>query len=160
MDSGLECRVCRGGEEPELPLVAPCSCSGSILCIHQECLEEWMKYSGKTKCEVCSHKYVFSKLYDPDMPKEMPFSTLLVSIMGTFFKIVAPFLFRITIVITLWFVLLPIVTSWLYRLWIHKNQMLEIPQFTQLENEIVPGIIIAGVVALSFLVLMSFVDFL
>lgn len=55
----LECRVCRGDEEPGRPLVSPCLCRGSISYCHQSCLEEWLSFSQKTTCELCHTEYAF-----------------------------------------------------------------------------------------------------
>ena len=49
------CRVCRCEGTAERPLFHPCICTGSIKYIHQECLLQWLKYSKKEFCELCSH---------------------------------------------------------------------------------------------------------
>eukprot|EP00798_Chlamydomonas_sp_ICE-L_P032261 gene32261-16827_t len=46
------CRICRTEAEEDNPLCYPCACSGSIKHVHQECLEKWLKMSGRTFCEV------------------------------------------------------------------------------------------------------------
>lgn len=39
------CRICLCEDEgiPDDPLVEPCRCSGSIKCVHFQCLERWMQ---------------------------------------------------------------------------------------------------------------------
>ena len=54
------CRVCRCEGTAERPLFHPCICTGSIKYIHQECLLQWLKYSKKEFCELCSHRFSFT----------------------------------------------------------------------------------------------------
>lgn len=54
------------------PLFFPCICTGSIKYIHQECLTQWMRYSRKEFCELCGHKFSFTPIYSPDMPRVLP----------------------------------------------------------------------------------------
>ena len=63
------CRVCRLDGSPDKPLFHPCVCTGSIRYVHQECLVQWLKYSKKEFCELCKHRYSFTPIYAPDMPK-------------------------------------------------------------------------------------------
>ncbi|KAJ9212318.1 hypothetical protein DTO166G4_6100 [Paecilomyces variotii] len=73
---GLEepdtCRICRGEGSEEEPLFYPCKCSGSIKFVHQACLMEWLSHSQKKYCELCKTPFRFTKLYDPNMPQELP----------------------------------------------------------------------------------------
>lgn len=57
---------------PDRPLFFPCICTGSIKYIHQECLTQWMRYSRKEFCELCGHKFSFTPIYSPDMPRVLP----------------------------------------------------------------------------------------
>ncbi|CRG90529.1 E3 ubiquitin-protein ligase MARCH6 [Talaromyces islandicus] len=66
------CRICRGEGSAEEPLFYPCKCSGSIKFVHQNCLMEWLSHSQKKYCELCKTPFRFTKLYDPDMPSELP----------------------------------------------------------------------------------------
>uniref|UniRef100_A0A1B0DNB3 RING-type E3 ubiquitin transferase n=1 Tax=Phlebotomus papatasi TaxID=29031 RepID=A0A1B0DNB3_PHLPP len=50
----------------------PCICSGSIKWIHQDCLMQWMRYSRKEFCELCGHRFSFTPIYSPDMPRVLP----------------------------------------------------------------------------------------
>ncbi|RAL15119.1 E3 ubiquitin-protein ligase SSM4 [Aspergillus homomorphus CBS 101889] len=66
------CRICRGEGTPEEPLFYPCKCSGSIKFVHQACLVEWLSHSQKKHCELCKTPFRFTKLYDPNMPQNLP----------------------------------------------------------------------------------------
>lgn len=78
-DAADICRVCRSAGEAAL--YHPCLCTGSIKYVHQECLLEWLKYSKKEVCELCSHKYSFQPIYRPDMPSSLPFSEIVKGIL-------------------------------------------------------------------------------
>ena len=54
------CRVCRCEGAPDRPLFHPCICTGSIKFIHQECLLQWLRYSKKEFCELCTHRFSFT----------------------------------------------------------------------------------------------------
>ncbi|XP_059612690.1 E3 ubiquitin-protein ligase MARCHF6 [Phlebotomus argentipes] len=64
------CRVCRC--EGQSDLFHPCICTGSIKWIHQDCLMQWMRYSRKEYCELCGHRFSFTPIYSPDMPRVLP----------------------------------------------------------------------------------------
>ncbi|PVD21136.1 hypothetical protein C0Q70_19302 [Pomacea canaliculata] len=66
------CRVCRCEGTSDKPLYYPCVCTGSIKYVHQDCLVQWLKYSRKEYCELCKHRYSFTPIYSPDMPKRLP----------------------------------------------------------------------------------------
>ena len=66
------CRICRGEGSEEEQLFYPCKCSGSIKYVHQSCLVEWLSHSQKKYCELCKTPFHFTKLYDPNMPHELP----------------------------------------------------------------------------------------
>lgn len=70
------CRVCRSEGVPDRPLFHPCICTGSIKWIHQECLVQWMRYSRKEYCELCGHRFSFTPIYSPDMPRRLPLRDL------------------------------------------------------------------------------------
>ncbi|KAI4461191.1 e3 ubiquitin-protein ligase march 2/3 family member [Holotrichia oblita] len=50
------CRICHGGESVA-NLITPCRCRGSIALAHLQCLEEWLKQSANSRCELCQHRY-------------------------------------------------------------------------------------------------------
>lgn len=69
------CRICRMEGTPLEPLYHPCKCRGSIKYIHQDCLMEWLKHSNQSseKCDICNTSYKFKVIYDPNMPRIIPF---------------------------------------------------------------------------------------
>ncbi|KAJ5668998.1 hypothetical protein N7462_010068 [Penicillium macrosclerotiorum] len=75
-ERGLEdidtCRICHGEATDDEPLFYPCKCSGSIKFVHQSCLVEWLAHSQKKHCELCKTPFRFTKLYDPNMPQNLP----------------------------------------------------------------------------------------
>ncbi|KAA6402255.1 MAG: hypothetical protein EZS28_002217 [Streblomastix strix] len=61
VQDGSECRICRA-TDPELTLLRPCDCKGSVGFVHLECLSEWVKSCQSTNrdwenCEICKKKY-------------------------------------------------------------------------------------------------------
>uniref|UniRef100_A0A0N4ZA32 RING-CH-type domain-containing protein n=1 Tax=Parastrongyloides trichosuri TaxID=131310 RepID=A0A0N4ZA32_PARTI len=52
------CRICHS--ETGI-LISPCVCHGSMGCMHDECLMEWIKHSGNSVCELCGKKYKAEK---------------------------------------------------------------------------------------------------
>ncbi|PTU18565.1 hypothetical protein P175DRAFT_0559384 [Aspergillus ochraceoroseus IBT 24754] len=66
------CRICRGEATEQDQLYYPCKCSGSIKFVHQPCLVQWLAHSQKKHCELCKTPFHFTKLYDPDMPENLP----------------------------------------------------------------------------------------
>lgn len=55
-----QCRICRGEATDDQPLFHPCLCAGSIKHVHQDCLEQWLKRSGKRQCELCKRPFRFT----------------------------------------------------------------------------------------------------
>lgn len=70
------CRICRCEAAPDLPLFHPCKCRGSIKYIHQDCLQDWLAHSQKSKCDICHEEYHFQDLYNEDAPKVPPVSLI------------------------------------------------------------------------------------
>eukprot|EP01041_Mallomonas_annulata_P008585 gene8585-17712_t len=161
IESDFECRVCRGGPEVGRPLYSPCLCSGSIMFCHQDCLEEWLQHSRKESCELCNAPYMFIPLYAENTPETVPIHRLALSVFRKFLFELFPFALRVLIAGFLWLLVVPISTSWLYRFWIHGNRIISFPiPWATVWGDMVSGIVLAGVIALSFIVLLSFADFL
>ncbi|XP_070388952.1 E3 ubiquitin-protein ligase MARCHF2-like isoform X2 [Dermacentor albipictus] len=52
------CRICfQYANEERGPLVAPCSCKGSIGLTHKSCLEQWLRQRKTDQCNVCLAKF-------------------------------------------------------------------------------------------------------
>ncbi|KAL6234991.1 hypothetical protein BDW75DRAFT_210762 [Aspergillus navahoensis] len=66
------CRICRGEGTEQDELYYPCKCSGSIRFVHQPCLVQWLAHSQKKHCELCKTPFHFTKVYDPNMPDDLP----------------------------------------------------------------------------------------
>ncbi|KAI8609753.1 hypothetical protein BC830DRAFT_1173287 [Chytriomyces sp. MP71] len=110
------CRVCRGvGTEDNL-LFYPCRCSGTIRFVHQECLANWVRHSGKHECDICGYRYLFEKVYNPDAPISMPVSEIAWSLLG---RAVASILLvaRAAVALVLSLVAFPYSTLVVWRMW-------------------------------------------
>lgn len=58
--SSMSCKICL---EDTGILLSPCKCKGSAAFVHAECLEEWLKISERTSCEICQHEYLLKESY-------------------------------------------------------------------------------------------------
>jgi E3 ubiquitin-protein ligase MARCH6 len=145
-----ECRVCREGEEYDHPLYAPCLCNGSILYCHQDCLEGWLKHSGKDKCELCGTVYSFSPKYSPDMPDIIPIERFITGSVNAIVKRIIPFVLRVVCATILWLCVVPYATGTIYARLISSS-----PMTYSIFDGIATGILLTGVIALTFIVLVS-----
>ncbi|KAI9911996.1 hypothetical protein PsorP6_009111 [Peronosclerospora sorghi] len=161
-----ECRVCRGGAEPERRLFAPCKCSGSIRFTHSDCLEQWLKHSNKSYCELCSHEFSFTPLYDANAPDVLPWTELLSTGLRVVLLKWLPIALRGVLVFLLWVVVAPWCTSWLYRMWLLRASAMVNVNFSErfdtshIVADVFSGVILVLCIVFSFLALMSFADFL
>ena len=56
------CRICY--EEDKLcNLITPCYCKGTMKFVHHSCLQTWMEFSQKDKCEMCKFSFQTNKKY-------------------------------------------------------------------------------------------------
>ncbi|KAE8383372.1 hypothetical protein BDV26DRAFT_251609 [Aspergillus bertholletiae] len=100
------CRICRGEGTEEEQLFYPCKCSGSIKFVHQACLVEWLSHSQKKHCELCKTPFHFTKLYDPNMPRDLPTPLFLKQLLVHSFRTVVTWL-RFVLVAFVWLGWLP-----------------------------------------------------
>ncbi|PIA56553.1 hypothetical protein AQUCO_00700713v1 [Aquilegia coerulea] len=109
------CRICRNTGDVENPLRYPCACSGSIKFVHQDCLLQWLNHSNARKCEVCKHPFSFSPVYAENAPARLPFQEFLV---GMAMKAchVLQFVLRLAFVLSVWLLIIPFITFWIWRL--------------------------------------------
>ncbi|XP_058120264.1 E3 ubiquitin-protein ligase MARCHF6 isoform X1 [Anopheles coustani] len=108
------CRVCRCEAQSDRPLFHPCICTGSIKWIHQDCLMQWMRYSRKEYCELCGHRFSFTPIYSPDMPRVLPLKYVakgLLSSVGTAVK----YWIHYTLVAVAWLGVVPLTSYRTYR---------------------------------------------
>lgn len=162
----LRCRVCYMAFGSDELMCAPCKCSGSIQFVHQECLERWLEHSKKSTCELCSSKYQFEPEYAKDTPEVLPSHLLLLSSLKLIFVNAIPSALRIALTIFLWCFVVPLATSWQYRCWI-RTSLLLLPQhlterstWENITADIASGFVLTGTIIVSFIILMSFADFL
>ena len=50
---------------PEMNLIAPCYCSGSLRYVHDYCLQQWIRSSNNKYCELCKYHFKMSVKYKP-----------------------------------------------------------------------------------------------
>ncbi|XP_066997682.2 E3 ubiquitin-protein ligase MARCHF6 [Anabrus simplex] len=108
------CRVCRSEGFAERPLFHPCICTGSIKWIHQECLVQWMRYSRKEYCELCGHRFSFTPIYSPDMPRRLPLRDVAGGLLTSVATAVKYWL-HYTLVALAWLGVVPLTACRIYR---------------------------------------------
>lgn len=108
------CRVCRSEGSPDRPLFHPCICTGSIKWIHQECLVQWMRYSRKEYCELCGHRFSFTPIYSPDMPRRLPLRDVAGGLLSSVATAVKYWL-HYTLVALAWLGVVPLTACRIYR---------------------------------------------
>lgn len=59
------CRICHCEGDPDLPLISPCYCSGSLRYVHQSCLQQWIKSSDTRCCELCKFEFIMHTKIKP-----------------------------------------------------------------------------------------------
>lgn len=108
------CRVCRSEGLADRPLFHPCICTGSIKWIHQECLVQWMRYSRKEYCELCGHRFSFTPIYSPDMPRRLPLKDVVGGLFSSILTAVKYWL-HYTLVAIAWLGVVPLTAYRTYR---------------------------------------------
>ncbi|KAI3791210.1 hypothetical protein L2E82_04891 [Cichorium intybus] len=113
-EEGDVCRICRNPGDADNPLRYPCACSGSIKFVHQDCLLQWLNHSNAWQCEVCKHPFSFSPMYAENAPAKLPFQEFVV---GMSMKAchVLQFFLRLAFVLSVWLVIIPFITFWIWR---------------------------------------------
>ena len=114
LSQGDICRVCRCEGQSDRPLFHPCICTGSIKFIHQDCLTQWMRYSRKEYCELCGHRFSFTPIYSPDMPKVLPLRDVAGGLL-TSVSTAAKYWLHYTIVALAWLGVVPLSAYRTYR---------------------------------------------
>uniref|UniRef100_A0A7E5A273 RING-type E3 ubiquitin transferase n=1 Tax=Panagrellus redivivus TaxID=6233 RepID=A0A7E5A273_PANRE len=108
------CRVCRFPGDGN-QLFHPCKCTGSIRYVHQHCLLEWLKYSKKSVCELCNHKFIFKPVYRDDMPERLPFFELAYGLFQITKRYVCLFL-TYCLAVVCWLGLVPLLSCRIHRI--------------------------------------------
>ena len=144
------------------PLYKPCKCSGSIGLVHQDCLESWLEVQrGDGKCELCKTQFQFAPQYAQGTPDQLPAIEVFSGLARRCMSRWLPFVLRILFAASLWLVVAPLFSAYLYQGWINKPQAI----FSRLEwrfffTDLISGLVVIALVILSFLSLVSFADFL
>ncbi|KAI3702417.1 hypothetical protein L6452_28155 [Arctium lappa] len=114
------CRICRNPGDADNPLRYPCACSGSIKFVHQDCLLQWLNHSNARQCEVCKHPFSFSPVYAENAPTRLPFQEFVV---GMAMKAchVLQFFLRLSFVLSVWLLIIPFITFWIWRFSFVRN---------------------------------------
>ncbi|XP_071715416.1 probable E3 ubiquitin ligase SUD1 [Rutidosis leptorrhynchoides] len=113
-EDGDVCRICRNPGDVDNPLRYPCACSGSIKFVHQDCLLQWLNHSNARKCEVCKHPFSFSPVYAENAPAKLPYKEFVVGMSMKVYHVLRFFL-RLTFVLSVWLVIIPFITFWIWR---------------------------------------------
>ncbi|KAL2457767.1 putative E3 ubiquitin ligase SUD1 [Forsythia ovata] len=114
-EEGDVCRICRNPGDADNPLRYPCACSGSIKFVHQDCLLQWLNHSNARQCEVCKHPFSFSPVYAENAPARLPFQEFIVGIAMKACHVMQFFL-RLSFVLSVWLLIIPFITFWIWRL--------------------------------------------
>ncbi|KAG8368410.1 hypothetical protein BUALT_Bualt15G0042600 [Buddleja alternifolia] len=109
------CRICRNPGDASNPLQYPCACSGSIKFVHQDCLLQWLNHSNARQCEVCKHPFSFSPVYAENAPARLPFQEFIAGIAMKACHVLQFFL-RLSFVLSVWLLIIPFITFWIWRL--------------------------------------------
>lgn len=101
-------------------------------------------------------------LYAEDAPAEVPLRIFLTTISKRLLFVYVPFLLKIACAFLLWLIVMPLCTSWMFRFWMRRNVLSigilkeRLLSWQHIRVDIVGGLILALVIALSFIVLVSF----
>ncbi|KAI3827981.1 hypothetical protein L1987_02070 [Smallanthus sonchifolius] len=114
------CRICRNPGDAENHLRYPCACSGSIKFVHQDCLLQWLNHSNARQCEVCKHPFSFSPVYAENAPARLPFQEFVVWMAMKAYHVLQFFL-RLSFVLSVWLLIIPFITFWIWRFSFVRN---------------------------------------
>ncbi|KAL8239494.1 hypothetical protein R6Q59_016061 [Mikania micrantha] len=114
------CRICRNPRDADNPLRYPCACSGSIKYVHQDCLLQWLNHSNARQCEVCKHPFSFSPVYAENAPARLPFQEFVVGMAMKAYHVLQFFL-RLSFVLSVWLLIIPFITFWIWRFSFVRN---------------------------------------
>ena len=121
-EEGDMCRVCRSSESTgNNRLFHPCKCSGSMKFVHQQCLEDWLRHSGKESCDICKHVFKFQPIYDPTQPRRFSLGWSVWLILKQITKSVLGYCWAM-FALFCWLVWVPFITSLTWRVFMaHKD---------------------------------------
>ncbi|CAH8609436.1 unnamed protein product [Heterobilharzia americana] len=108
------CRVCRCEGTASKPLFHPCLCTGSIKYIHQDCLVRWLEYSKRNTCELCNHRFTFTRIYASGTPRFLPFTVLVAGLVNSLRRFILNWI-HLSVVFTAWLIVVPLSACRMYR---------------------------------------------
>jgi E3 ubiquitin-protein ligase DOA10 len=114
------------------------------------------------RCELCKVKFHFAPQYAENAPEHLSVPEVLLGLARRAVARWLPFLLRLSFCISLWLVVAPLLSAYLYLLWMKRNFscIIERLQWSLLPADTVSGAVLAATILISFLSLMSFADFL
>jgi hypothetical protein len=113
------------------------------------------------RCELCKTKFRFDPQYAPNAPYRLPAHEVILGLSSRALAKWLPLGIRFLIAASLWLVVAPLLTAYLYHAWMHRpSSILTRWKRDLLQADIVSGAVVAAVIIISFLSLMSFADFL
>jgi len=59
------CKICHCETDKEDELITPCYCSGSLLYVHQGCVQKWIRATDAKQCELCQYQYKIESTVKP-----------------------------------------------------------------------------------------------
>ena len=113
------------------------------------------------RCELCKTKFRFDPQYAENAPDHLPAHEVILGLTSRALAKWLPLALRISIAISVWLLVAPLLTACLYHGWMHRPSSIPTRWSRDLIfSDIVSGAIIAAIIIISFLSLMSFADFL
>ncbi|XP_002162358.2 E3 ubiquitin-protein ligase MARCHF1 isoform X1 [Hydra vulgaris] len=59
------CKICHSESTKDDAFISPCLCSGSLLYVHQSCIQKWIKVTGAKNCELCQYHFNIDSTTSP-----------------------------------------------------------------------------------------------
>ena len=113
------------------------------------------------RCELCKTKFRFDPKYAENAPDRLPAHEVVLGLSSRAVAKWLPFTVRFLIAASLWLVVAPLITAYLYHGWMHRpSSIMSRWKRDLLSADVVSGAVIGAVIIISFLSLMSFADFL
>jgi hypothetical protein len=113
------------------------------------------------RCELCKTKFQFDPQYAENAPDRLPAHEVLLGLSSRTLSKWLPLAIRYLIAASLWLVVAPLITAYLYYGWMHRPSSIMTRWKRELMTaDMVSGAVVAAVIIISFLSLMSFADFL
>lgn len=130
--------------------------------IHQDCLTSWLEVTrGDGRCEICKTKFRFDPQYAENTPDRLPAHEVVLGLSSRLIARWLPLAARICVAVTLWLIVAPLLTNFLYHGWmIRPSSVLSRWKRELILADIVSGAVMTAIIIISFLSLMSFADFL